>query len=666
MNPLLKNELLPDFHAIQAEHVVPAITSLLADAQAVIDNIAAQESPAYETAVLALDRATEPLDVAMSVVKHLEGVRTTPEFRAAVNEVEPRVSEFYSSIPLNQALWDAVRRTASPAESVHARYWKKTLDGFRRHGADLSPDDKDRLRQLDVEETLLSTKFSENVLDSMASWELVIEDEATLAGLPESARAAARQSAEAKGVAGWRFTLQQPSYVPVMTYLNDRSIRERMYRAYNVRATEAERDNRPLIPRLLAIRQERAKLLGFQNFADLVTEDRMAKSGQGALEFLTQLETLTRPFFEREKASLEAFAAAHGAPLPLEPWDVGYWAEKQRIALYDFDREQLRPYFSVDRVMLGMFRIFEGLFAIRIAERPDVAGWHPDVKAYEIRTADGRLCGIFYADWFPREDKRPGAWMDCLRNGGPAASGFDPHIGLICGNLTPPVGDRPALMTHEEVETIFHEFGHLLHQLLSTVEVRSLTGTHVAWDFVELPSQLFQNWCWERESLDAFARHVDTGEPLPEALLDRMKRARTFRAATAQMRQLSFGIADLKLHMEYDPERDGDVIAYTREVLERFSAAPFPPEHAMFASFTHLFSGGYGAGYYSYKWAEVLDADAFSRFRKEGVHNATTGAAFRDTILSRGNSEEPGDLYRAFMGRDPDPRALLERDGLLT
>jgi oligopeptidase A len=345
---------------------------------------------------------------------------------------------------------------------------------------------------------------------------------------------------------------------------------------------------------------------------------------------------------------------------------VAYYAEKQRAARYDFDEEALRPYFPLERAIAGLFELVERLYGIRVTEKTGVPAWDPAVHYYQVRDESGLLLGGFYADWHPRENKRGGAWMDALITGGPMDGQFRPHLGLICGNLTPPVGGQPALLTHREVETIFHEFGHLLHHLLSQVGVRTLAGTNVAWDFVELPSQIMENWCWEREPLDLFARHWETGAPIPEDLFGKMKRARTFRAANAQMRQLGFGFIDLWLHTRYSPQADGDVLEYSRRILREFSPAPLPGDYAMPAAFTHLFASpvGYGAGYYSYKWAEVLDADAFTRFRERGVFSRETGEEFRRYILSRGDSEDPAELYRRFMGRDPDPRALLERLGL--
>jgi oligopeptidase A len=663
-NPLLELRFEIPFDAVRAAHVEPGIRELLADAQRRIDEIPAAAGPrTYENTLLAMERASERLDYAMSVVRHLESVETSPELRAAFNAVQPEVSAFYSSIPLNEKLWNALKafsqtEEAAELKGTRKRFLDKTLDAFRRHGAELDAAGKRRLAEIDVELTTITTKFGENTLDATNAWELTIEDQSKLAGLPPSAVAAARESAAQKGRDGYRFTLQAPSFIALMTYLDDAAIREQAYLAYQTRATAEPFNNRDLVKRILALRRERAELLGYRNFADLVLDERMAHTGEHALEFLRDLDRKTEAAFRKENEQLRAFAGRE-----LAAWDVGYYAEKQRQALYDFDEEALRPYFSADRVVAGMFEIVERLYGIRVEPKTGVPVWHPDVKVFEVRDADGTLLGSFYADWFPRETKRGGAWMDAFLTGEPI-----PHVGAICGNLTPPLGDKPALLTHREVETIFHEFGHLLHHTLSRVEVRSLAGTNVAWDFVELPSQIMENWCWERDALDLFARHWRTGEAIPEDLYQKMRRARTFRGANGQMRQLGFSFTDLLLHVEYSPERDGDVVAYARSILQRYTPAPLPKEHASICSFTHLFSSpvGYGAGYYSYKWAEVLEADAFTRFRKEGIFSSLVGGEFRDKILSKGDSRDPAELYRDFMGRDPDPNALLVRSGLLS
>ena len=667
-NPLFSVSFHVPFDQVRAEHVEPGIRALIAQAQERIDAIVDDNSPrTFSDTMLALEEATETLDYALSVVRHLEAVATTPELRSAWNLAEPQASAFHSQIPLNAGLWKQLQKFAETDEAKSLtgpklRFLTKTLDSFRRHGADLDTAGKQRLREIDVELTTVTTKISENVLDSTNAFELFVTDEWQLAGLPPSALAAARQSAESKGMSGWRFTLQAPSYIPVMTYLDNREIREQLYRAFSTRATEPARDNRPIIVRILELRCEKARLLGFPDFADFVLHDRMAHRGDRATAFLEELKAKTDPFYAKENDALEAFAGR-----PLEPWDIGYYAEKQRRALYEFDEEELRPYFPAERVVDGMFAIVERLYGIRVKRREGVAVWHPDVRYYEVHDRDGLLLGAFYADWYPRETKRDGAWMDGFITGVDTPEKFEPHLGCVCGNLTPPIGEKPALLTHREVETIFHEFGHLLHHVLSRVEVRSLAGTAVAWDFVELPSQIMENWCWERDALDLFARHYQTGEPIPEDLFRKMVRARNYRSANVQMRQLGFGLTDLKLHREYNPAVDGDVMLYSRAILQQFTPARLPENYAMIAGFTHLFSSpvGYGAAYYSYKWAEVLDADAFTRFRDEGIFSSEVGAAFRENILSKGDSEDPAELYKRFMGRDPDPNALLERSGLI-
>ena len=673
LNPLVDRKFRIPFDRIGAQHVEPAIGELLRDARGRLDKLAADpRERTFDNTLLALENVTEPLGYAMDIVGHLESVATTPELRAAYNAVQPPVSEFYSSIPLNADLWKQLKRYAATAEATEltgarGRFLSRTLDRFRRSGAELDAAGKKRLAEINVELTKRTTKFSENVLDATNDFELVIEDESKLAGLPESAIEAARESAGKKGKRGWRFTLQAPSYIAVMTYLDDAGIREQIYRAFSTRAAGGRFDNRENVKEILALRREKAELLGYRNFADLVLEDRMAKQGEEAQSFVRSLKAKTDGAFAAENAGLLAFRKSlegDGAP-ELAGWDVAYYAEKMRQAQYDFDEEELRPYFPFDSVVVGMFEVVKRLYGIEVSQVTGVPAWDPDVRYYSIYDSGDAWLGSFYADFFPRENKRGGAWMDSLLTGSPADE-IKQHLGQICGNLTPPVGDKPALLTHREVETVFHEFGHLLHHLLSTVEIRSLAGTSVAWDFVELPSQIMENWCWEREALDLFARHYETGAPIPEELFQKMKRARTFRGANMQMRQLSFGTVDLALHIDYDAEKAPAVMEYGFEILQSFSPVKLPPEHAMLAGFTHLFASpvGYGAGYYSYKWSEVLDADAFTRFAREGIFSREVGMQFREQILAKGNSEPPDELFRRFMGRDPNPEALLERLGL--
>jgi oligopeptidase A len=670
--PLLAAHFPIQFDAVTAEQVEPAIHQLLELVKARIAALSGPTVPrTYKDIILALDTATEPLDFAMGVVRHLESVATTPALRDAHNAVQEPVSVFYTSIALDEKLWSAVKavdQTVDKAalEPVHQRYLKKTVTGFRRAGADLDAAGKQKLEELDVALTKTTTKFSQNVLDATNAYELLVEDQSKLAGLPPSAMEAARESAKSKGKEGWRLTLQAPSYTAALTYLDNREIRRDLWFASNTRAAvDGPLDNRPLIAEILRLRRAKAELLGYRDFADFVLDERMAHTGQRAQDFLADLRAKTVPFFEKENETL-AQAGRELGYQTIEPWDVAYIAEKQRIALYQFDEEELRPYFELERVVKGMFTIFSQLLGIKVIEQPGVPGWDPAVKYFKVEdAAKGTALGGFYTDWFPRENKRGGAWMDSLFTGHPSAG--QPHVGLICGNLTPPVAGKPSLLTHREVETIFHEFGHLLHHTLSLVPVKSLAGTNVPWDFVELPSQIMENWCMEREALNQFACHYQTGEPIPEELFQKMKRARNFRSANFQMRQLALGMVDLKLHREYDPAVYPDVMAYARDIYAAFSPATLPPNYGMIASFTHLFSSpvAYGAGYYSYKWAEVLDADAFTRFRREGIFNAATGGEFRHYILERGDSADPADLYRQFMGRDPDANALLERLGLL-
>ena len=673
-NPLTQIRFRIPFDEIRPEHVEPAIDQLIAKARERIDAIAADESErTFENTLLALDDATEALSFAMGIVGHLEGVRTTDELRKAYNAVQPKSAAFFASIPLNEALYQQIKRyaetdEAKSLEGLRARYLQKTLDDFRRSGAELDAAGKKRLEQINVELTELTTKFGQNVLDATNAFELIVTEESRLQGLPDSAIEAARESAKAKGKEGWRFTLQGPSYIPVMSYLDDRTIREKLWKAYNTRASGGEHDNRELIPKILELRKEKAQLLGYETFADLNLEDRMAKSGAKAQEFLRDLRARTEQAFKKENENLRTFRMSIEGPaaVHMEPWDIGYYSEKLRKSQYDFDDEDLKPYFSYEAVKQGMFELANRLYGIQVKLEEDLPGWHPDVQAYRVEDEDGSHLGSFYADYFPRDDKRPGAWMDSFVTGRKTRGGWEPHLGLMCGNLNPPVGDKPALLTHRDVETLFHEFGHLLHHLLTRVEIRALAGTHVAWDFVELPSQIMENWCWEREALDLFARHWETGELIPDELFQKLKRARNFRAANGQMRQLSFGTLDLALHIDYDPVRDGDPVKYVRKIHQDFSPVPLPKKYSMLTAFGHLFGDpvGYGAGYYSYKWSEALDADAFTRFAKEGVFSREVGMAFRDAILSRGDSDDPEELFRRFMGRDPDPEALLVRLGL--
>ncbi|MCZ6806542.1 MAG: M3 family metallopeptidase [Deltaproteobacteria bacterium] len=673
-NPLIQLDFDIPFDQIEAAHVEPAIDALLASSKRAGDAVIEDSGPrTYANTLGALEDATERLELVMTVIDHLESVATTDALREAYNATRPKVSAFWSELAMNDGLYQAVRTFADTEEArnlppTEARFLKKTLDDFRRHGAELSPEDKAKLQAIEVELTKLTTEFSQNLLDETNAFELVITDEAKLEGLPETAKLAAAENAHAKGFRGWRFTLQAPSMIPLLTYLDDAEVREHVWRAYNARAIAGDRDNRPIIERIIELRKAKAKLLGYTDFSDLVAEDRMAKTGAKARAFIDDLRAKTQAAFDRENATLTEYRrkieSADAATI--RPWDVAYYAEKQRQDEYDFNEEELRPYFPLDRVLDGLFATAQALYEIRIVER-EAATWDEAVKTYAIEDADGTMIAAFYVDLFPRENKRGGAWMNGLIAAAYRPDHASPHLALFCANVNPPVGGKPALLTHREVETLFHEFGHLLHHCFSRVSVRSLAGTNVAWDFVELPSQIMENWCWERSGLDLFAAQHETGEPIPEELYDKMIRARTYRAANAQMRQLGFATVDLALHRDYEPGSGADVMAYGREILQAHSASELPDDYGMLAGFAHIFAHpvGYAAGYYSYKWAEVLDADAFTRFKNEGITNPAVGRAFRDTILAKGNSEEAAKLYERFMGRGPELEPLLERAGLL-
>lgn len=690
MHPFLAPEFHVRWSTLVPEAVEPDIREGLKNAKANIEVICAQEPEAatYESTFLAFEKASEPLNDGWGRLTHLDSVNDNPAQREALGKMLPEVTDFYSSLALNDRLWAVIKRVGESGEiaglnEVERRFVAETLEDFRNSGADLPADKKARVAAIEADLSKLTKEYSEHVLDSTNAWELVIRDEAKLAGLPDSAKGAAAANARSKGLEApaWRFTLQFPSMYPIMQHLHDDGIRRQVWEASSQIGMTGKWDNTALVWRILELREEKAKLLGHEHFADLTLLRRMAKNGGTALAFVENIHARIHPAFLAEHKQLAQYKAAKSQqPVELlEPWEVAYWAEKQRQENYDFDEEALRPYFPVNGVMTGMFEIASRLFGISIHERATVfyepgSGpaelaeggievWHPECKFYEIHDSDsGKHLGSFYADWHPRESKRGGAWMNSLHTGGPG----EPHLGIIIGNMTPPVDGNQALLTHREVETIFHEFGHLLHGLLSDVCVKSLSGTNVPWDFVELPSQIMENFCWDRESLDLFARHFETGEAIPEELFGKMVAAKNYMSASAFMRQLAMGKLDLEMHTRLKDFIGKDLDEVDREVLADYLAPLKTPSPSAMRRFGHLFSSstGYAAGYYSYKWAEVLDADAFTRFKKEGVLNPATGRAFREHILSKGNSVAPDELYRRFMGRDPDQEALLIRAGL--
>ena len=680
-NPLLQLDSRIPFDRIEADHIEPGIRQALAEAQAEVDALAADSgAPTWENTLARLDAAGERLSRIITPASHLISVTQTPEMRSAYNAVLPEISSFFSSLPLDPKLWSRIEAYAATPEAagltgIHRRHLDKTMREFRRAGADLPDAAKARFQEIQVELAGLEQKFSEHVLDETAAFEFLITDESRLEGVPDAARARFRARAEEDGKSGWLLTLDQPSIQPILKYCEDRIVRETVYTVHVMRCRDGEHDNRALIARILRLRHELAQIVGHATFSDYQLEERMARSGGAAHAFELDLAERTRPFWSRDVGELNAEAKVVGLDR-VRPWDVGYLIERIRRTRYDLDEEALRPYFPLDRVEAGLFEIVERVFGYTVKEIPNDEVWHPDVCYYELIDEEGTQVGAFYTDWFPRREKRSGAWMGSFVTGGPRGDGFKPHVATICGNFTPPQDGKPALLTHDEVETIFHEFGHLLHHCTSRVEVPSRAGIHVAWDWVELPSQLMENWTWERTALDLFARHHETGEPLPEPLFQKMIEAKRFMGGWAQMRQLSFGIVDLELHSlvagelsadteegdSADQRRGEQVWERARERFRDFSPTDdFSDRHAL-TSFSHLFAGGYGAGYYSYLWSEVLDADVFTRFKENGVLDADTGRAYVNAILSRGDSDDPDQLFREFMGRDPDPTALLERN----
>jgi oligopeptidase A len=656
------------FSAITAEHVEPSFDILLAEARASLTAIERDTtSPSYASTFGALDQTVARLNVAFGVIQHIEAVGATDAFREAFNRVQPKIAAFYARIPLSAALF--ARLSTLDTKSItltapEARHVALTLREFRRNGANLSEGDKAKVLAIDVALSERTTRYAQNTIDASNAWALVLEDRQALAGIPEDAVEAMAESARSKGVAGYRLTLASPVYLAVLTYATDRSLRERVYRAYSTTATRAPNDNRPLIAEILALRAQRARVLGFANYADYVLEERMAQRSARAIDFVEEIHARTKNHFAKETRELKAFRCeveGPGAPA-LEPWDLAFYADRLNKARYEFDEDALRPYFAVESVQKGMFEIVKRLYGVDICRWVDAPVWHEAVQAYEMRSREGAVIGRFYLDLFPRERKRDGAWMHGLVHG----MGGRPHLGIIVANMTAPVGDKPALLTRREVETLFHEFGHLLHHCFSEVPIRSLAGTNVPTDFVELPSMIMENWVWDEAALDLFARHHATGEPIAREWVARMLRSRKFRAASALMRQLGFASLDLRLHTTYCAATDGDVTLFARALMSEFAAATLPPDYAMIASFSHLFadSVGYAAGYYSYLWSEQLAADAFQRFRDEGIFSREAGSAFRDAILSRGNSEEPLALYMRFTGHEPSLEPLFERLGL--
>ena len=676
-NPLLDTDQLPRFKDIRPEHVEPAIDALLAENRDLLDKALASGGPyTYDSLVRPLEEANDRLSKAWSPVGHLNSVMNNDSLRAAYNACLPKLSAYATEVGQNEALFHAYQALRDSDDYVglstaQQRSIDNALRDFRLAGVDLAPEKKERYRQIASRLSELSSKFSENVLDATNAWKTVLPDAGRLTGLPQSSLDMLRQSAEQEGEQGYLLNLDFPCYFAVLAYADDRELRRELYEAFGTRASEqgphaGQWDNAPLMEEILALRHEKAQLLGFASYAELSLATKMADSTDEVIAFLDNLAARAKPQADGELEELRQFARAELGMDDLQPWDVTYVSEKLRQARYQLSQEDLRPYFPANRVIDGLFQVVERLYGVTILERTsDVETWHPDVQFFEIRDGSNELRGQFYTDLYARQKKRGGAWMDECRVRRTTTSGIQTPVAYLTCNFTPPVGGKPALLTHGEVETLFHEFGHGLHHMLTRIDCAPVSGINgVPWDAVELPSQFMENWCWEREALDLFAAHYDTGERIPEPLYQRMRDAKNFQSAMQMVRQLEFSLFDFRLHAEYDPNAGGRIAEILDDVRAQVSVLPPPAWHRFPNSFGHIFAGGYAAGYYSYKWAEVLSADAYSRFEEEGVFSETAGRDFLTNILEKGGSEDLMELFVAFRGRKPSIDALLRHAGL--
>ncbi|MGH8435313.1 MAG: oligopeptidase A [Pseudomonas sp.] len=673
-NPLLQSFDLPPYSSIRPQHVEPAIDTILAESRAAIAELLAKQpaTPNWDGLVLALDELGERLGRAWSPVSHLNAVCNSTELRQAYEACLPKLSEYWTELGQNRGLFEAYEALAqSPAASAFEVAQKTILEhalrDFRLSGIDLPPAEQQRYGAIQMKLSELGSRFSNQLLDATQAWTKQVTDEAVLAGLTDSAKAQMAQAAQAKELDGWLISLEFPSYFAVMTYADDRALREEVYAAYCTRASDqgpnaGQHDNGPVMAEILDLRQELAQLLGFASYAELSLATKMADSSEQVLNFLRDLALRSKAFAAQDLAQLQAFAAEQGCR-ELQSWDVGYYSEKLREQRYSISQETLRAYFPIDKVLTGLFAIVQRLYGIEIAELQGFDSWHPDVRLFEIKE-NGQHVGRFFFDLYARANKRGGAWMDGARDRRRSAAGdlVSPVANLVC-NFTPAVGDQPALLTHDEVTTLFHEFGHGLHHLLTRVEHAGAAGINgVAWDAVELPSQFMENWCWEPEGLALISGHYKTAVALPQDLLDKMLAAKNFQSGLMMARQIEFSLFDFELHATHG---DGRSVLEVLEGIRAEVSVMRPPAYNRFPnSFAHIFAGGYAAGYYSYKWAEVLSADAFAKFEEEGVFNADTGRAFREAILARGGSQEPMELFVDFRGREPSIDALLRHLGL--
>lgn len=672
-NPLLNYTGLPAFSKIKPEHIKPAVEAVIQTCRETIEAVSKIENPTWENFYLPQAAAGDQFSRAWSPVGHLNAVKNSPELREAYQACLPLLSEYSTWAGQHKGLYEGyLKLKNSPAFESYSLAQKKAIENslrdFELSGISLPEDKQKRYGEISARLSELSSDFSNNVLDATMGWDIVITDESQLKSLPESALEAAKLSAESKGKKGYRFTLEFPSYYPVLTYCENRELREMMYKEYATRASDqgsnaGKWDNSANIDEKLKLRRELAQLLGFATYADYSLATKMAENPQQVVEFLEDLANRAKKQAKEELCALKAFAN-HACSEQLEPWDIAYYSEKQKQALYAINDEELRPYFPEDRVLSGLFELMKRIFGLRIEEKFGIDTWHKDVRFFQIYDEQGEERGAFYLDLYARENKRGGAWMDdCINQKRFADGRLQKPVAYLTCNFNKPIGNKPALFTHDEVTTLFHEFGHGIHHMLTQIEVGDVAGINgVPWDAVELPSQFLENWCWEEEALAFISGHYETGEPLPKEKLTQLLKAKNFQAAMFVVRQLEFGLFDFRLHLA-EP-REGLVLDTLKAVKAEVAIVKTPEWVRTPHSFSHIFAGGYAAGYYSYLWAEVLSADAFSKFEEDGIFNRETGQSFLDNILTRGGSEEPMVLFERFRGRKPTLDALLRHKGI--
>lgn len=669
-NPLLEPFNEAPFSKIKNEHFKPAFLQAIEDTKKEIHDIVNNpKPPTFENTLEALDFSGQQLDRISSIFFNLNSAETNEEIQKIAQEVSPLLSEFSNDITLNEDLFKRIKTVYEQRDSLDLTTEQQTLlekkyKNFSRNGANLKEKEKKRLREIDAELSKLKLTFGENVLAETNKYEMLLTDEKDVDGLPEGTKEAAAQLAESKGRQGWLITLDYPSYIPFMKYAKNRELRRELSLAFGSKGFHNdELDNQENVKKIVNLRFERANLLGYKTHADFVLEERMAETPEKVLDFLNELLEKAKPAAEREFAELEAYAKELDNIDRLEKWDSAYYSEKLKQKLFDLDDEKLKPYFKLENVINGVFKVAEKLFGLTFKEVDTVDKYHEEVKTFEVYENDNFL-SLFYADFHPRPGKRGGAWMTSFKpqytlNG----KNSRPHIANVC-NFTKPTASKPSLLTFNEVTTLFHEFGHALHGMLANTTYPSLSGTSVYWDFVELPSQVMENWCYEKEALELFAHHYESGEMIPMELVEKIKESATFQEGMTTVRQLSFGLLDMAWHGK-DPSNVNNVKAYETAAFESTNLFPETPETCMSTSFSHIFQGGYSSGYYSYKWAEVLDADAFAHFKENGIFNTTVADKFKEHVLSKGGTENPMDLYKKFRGAEPNIDALLERAGLL-